>query len=47
MSVQMARAKIKAQRVGDVRAATKKMFAAINAAQPEGVRSAPCRRPRT
>jgi hypothetical protein len=40
MSVQMAQAKIKAESVGDVREATKKMFAAINAAQPEGIRYA-------
>ena len=40
MSVQMAQAKIKAESVGDVREATKKMFAAINAAQPKGIRYA-------
>ena len=40
MSVQMAQAKIKAGSVGDVQAATKKMFAAINAAHPEGIRYA-------
>lgn len=40
MSVLMAQAKIKAERVSDVRAATEKMFAAINAVQPEGIRYA-------
>jgi hypothetical protein len=42
MSVQMAQAKIKAESVTDVQAAVKKMFAAINAAQPEGIRYASC-----
>jgi hypothetical protein len=40
MSVLMAQAKINAESVTDVQAATKKMFAAINAAQPEGIRYA-------
>lgn len=40
MSVLMAKARIKTEGVGDVEAATKKMFAAINAAQPEGIRYA-------
>ena len=40
MSVLMAQAKIKAESVADVQAATKKTFAAINAAQPEGIRYA-------
>jgi hypothetical protein len=40
MSVQMASAKIKPDGVTGVHAATKKMFAAINAAQPEGLRYA-------
>jgi hypothetical protein len=40
MSVQMARAKIKPEAVPDVRAVTEKMFAAISAAQPEGIRYA-------
>jgi hypothetical protein len=40
MSVQMAQVKIKPAEVADVRAATEKMFAAINAAQPEGIRYA-------
>lgn len=40
MSVQMAQAKINAESVTDVQAATKKMFAALNAAQPDGIRYA-------
>jgi hypothetical protein len=40
MSVQMAQAKINPESVTDVQAATKKMFAALNAAQPEGIRYA-------
>ena len=40
MSVQIVQAKIKAESVTDVQAAAKKMFAAINAAQPEGIRYA-------
>ena len=40
LSVLMAQAKIKADSVTDVQAATKKMFAAIDAAQPEGIRYA-------
>jgi hypothetical protein len=40
MSVLMAQAKIKAEGVADVEAATKKMFAAIDAVQPEGIRYA-------
>jgi hypothetical protein len=40
MSVLMAQARIKAEGVADVQAATRKMFAAINAAQPEGIRYA-------
>ena len=42
MSVQMAQAKIKAESVTDVQAAAKKMFAALDAAQPEGIRYAWC-----
>ena len=42
MSVNMAQAKIKAESVGDVQAAVKKMFAAIDAAQPDGIRYASC-----
>lgn len=40
MTVLMAEAKIRAESVTDVQAAAEKMFAAINAAQPEGVRYA-------
>ncbi len=40
MSVQMAQVKIIAESVTDVQAATKKMFAALDAAQPEGIRYA-------
>ncbi len=40
MSVQMAQVKIIAESVTDVQAATKKMFAAIDAAEPEGIRYA-------
>ncbi len=40
MTVQMAQAKIKTESLSDVEAATKKMFAAINAAQPQGIRYA-------
>ena len=42
MSVQMVEAKIKAEGVPDVQAAANKLFAAINAAQPEGIRYAWC-----
>jgi hypothetical protein len=40
MSVLMAKAKIKTEGVADVKAATEKLFAAIDAAQPEGIRYA-------
>ena len=40
MSVQIAQVKIVAESVTDVQAATKKMFAAIDAAEPEGIRYA-------
>src|SRR4029079_17725239 len=40
MSVHMVEAKIKRESVTDVQAAAEKMFAAINAAQPEGIRYA-------
>ena len=40
MSVLLAQAKIKSESVTDVQAATNKMFAAIDAAQPEGIRYA-------
>jgi hypothetical protein len=42
MSVQMVQAKIKAESVTDVQAAAKNMFAAVNAAEPEGIRYASC-----
>ena len=42
MSVHMAEGKIRAESVTDVQAAAQKMFAAINAAQPEGIRYAWC-----
>ncbi len=42
MSVQMAQAKVKAESVTDVQVAAKKMFAALNAAQPDGIRYAWC-----
>jgi hypothetical protein len=40
MSVQMAQAKIKPENLTDVQAAADKMFAAVDAAQPEGIRYA-------
>jgi hypothetical protein len=40
MSVHLAQAKVKAERVGDVQTAAKKLFAAIDAAHPEGIRYA-------
>ena len=40
MTVHMAQAKVKAESVTDVQAAANKMFAALNAAQPEGIRYA-------
>ena len=40
MSVHTVQAKIKRESVTDIQAATKKMFAAIKAAQPEGIRNA-------
>jgi hypothetical protein len=45
MSVQMAKAKVKTESVNDVQAAGKKMFAALEAAQPAGIRYAWCRLP--
>jgi hypothetical protein len=42
MSVQMVQAKIKRESVTDVQAAAKNMFAAVDAAQPEGIRYASC-----
>jgi hypothetical protein len=40
MSVHMVQAKVRRDTVADVQAAAKKMFAAIDAAQPEGIRYA-------
>ncbi|MGH2883694.1 MAG: hypothetical protein ACRDPA_13515 [Solirubrobacteraceae bacterium] len=40
MSVQMASAKVKPESVDEIQAATEKMFAAINHAQPDGIRYA-------
>jgi quinol monooxygenase YgiN len=45
MSVMMIRAKLKAESVFDVDAAAEKMFSAIDAAQPGGVRYASMRLP--
>jgi hypothetical protein len=42
MSVQMAEARIKAESVTDLQAAASRLFTAINAAQPEGIRYAWC-----
>jgi hypothetical protein len=40
MSVHMVQAKIRRESVDDIQAATRKVFAAIDAAQPEGIRYA-------
>jgi hypothetical protein len=45
MGVMMIRAKVKPEVTADVEAAAQKMFAAINAARPDGVRYAACRLP--
>jgi hypothetical protein len=42
MSVHMVQSKIKPDSVAGVRTATKKMFAAVDAAQPEGIQYASC-----
>lgn len=42
MTVHMVQAKIKPENVTDVQAAAERTFAAINAAQPEGIRYASC-----
>ncbi len=42
MSVHMVQAKVKSESVTDIQAAAKKMFAAINSAQPEGIRYGSC-----
>jgi hypothetical protein len=43
MSVVMIRAKVKAESVVDIEAAAEKMFAAVHAAQPDGVQYASTR----
>jgi hypothetical protein len=43
MSVHMAEAKVRAESVTEVEALARKMFAAINAAQPDGLRYASAR----
>jgi quinol monooxygenase YgiN len=45
MSVRMIRAKIKADKVGELEKAAKELFTAIEAAQPQGVRYASCKLP--
>jgi hypothetical protein len=45
MNVMMLRAKVRAESVAEVEAAATSMFAAIDAAQPQGVRYASCRLP--
>ncbi|MGH2585577.1 MAG: hypothetical protein ACRDJE_11745 [Dehalococcoidia bacterium] len=45
MNVMMVRAKVKTESVADVEAAARKMFSAIEAVQPQGVRYASCRLP--
>lgn len=45
MSVRMFRAKVKAANATDVESAGKELFAAIEAAQPQGVRYAWCKLP--
>ena len=45
MSVRMVRAKVKAGKTTEVEKAAKEMFAAIEAAQPQGVRYAACELP--
>jgi hypothetical protein len=42
MSVQMVQSRVKPESVADVLAAAKRTFAAIDAAQPEGIRYASC-----
>ena len=45
MSVRMVRAKIKTGKTDEMEKATREMFAAIEAAQPHGVRYASCKLP--
>ena len=42
MSLHMVQAKIERDSVDDVQAAAKRMFAAVNAAEPEGIRYGSC-----
>jgi hypothetical protein len=42
MSLHMVQAKVQRERVGEIQAAAKQMFAAVNAAEPEGIRYASC-----
>jgi hypothetical protein len=43
MSVLMVRSKVKTENVGEVEAAVQRLFAAIQQAQPHGIRYASCR----
>jgi len=45
MSIRMVRAKVKADKVADLEKAAREMFAAIDAAGPQGVRYASCKLP--
>jgi hypothetical protein len=45
MTVMMVRSKVKAESAADVEAAVRRMFSAIESAQPQGVRYASCRTP--
>jgi hypothetical protein len=45
MSVRMVRAKIKPDKIAEMEKASEEMFAAIEAAQPQGVRYASCKLP--
>ena len=45
MSIRMVRATIKADKTGELEKSAREMFAAIQAAQPQGVRYASCRLP--
>jgi hypothetical protein len=45
MSVMMVRARVRSEQASQVEGAVRKVFSAIEAAQPEGVRYASCRLP--
>src|ERR1700733_6755686 len=45
MSIRMVRAKVKAEKTAELEKAAKEMFAAIEAAPPQGVRYASCKLP--